>query len=431
MRLRILRGVIIALLVSVLLVTGLIVLMIESEPVVDVKAAEQVADADTVHELLAQLESSVSDRHQGHTITITTQQFDSIVGFLQRATPDFRGKVTVHPDATRLQASIAIPVDLFDSYLNVDATILPANFLLLDEVKIGDLHIPGHLAVGLAEWLVNRWTKSDIATQAREQIEKVSMTEQEMMVSLRPMDGFLRNLNEVKNGLSVDQDDELRDLTAYYLRYISFQDITLADTPQPAVDFIRLTMKRAAQRSTPENAAEHNRAAILALAIFIGHHRVANFVGDVQPDAEKALKPLTPPLLRGRNDLARHFLISAALKVLSEQGVTLAIGEFKELMDRAMGGSGYSFVDLTADMAGIEFARVATSPVHAVRVQQLLSEMHDDDVIMPPVDGLAEGLSKDQFIEQFERVDSDAYLQEVAKIKARLATVPLYQLEEN
>ena len=428
---RILRGVIIALLVSVLLVTGLIVLMIESEPVVDVKAAEQVADADTVHELLAQLESSVSDRHQGHTITITTQQFDSIVGFLQRATPDFRGKVTVPPDATRLQASIAIPVDLFDSYLNVDATILPANFLLLDEVKIGDLHIPGHLAVGLAEWLVNRWTKSDIATQAREQIEKVSMTEQEMMVSLRPMDGFLRNLNEVKNGLSVDQDDELRDLTAYYLRYISFQDITLADTPQPAVDFIRLTMKRAAQRSTPENAAEHNRAAILALAIFIGHHRVANFVGDVQPDAEKALKPLTPPLLRGRNDLARHFLISAALKVLSEQGVTLAIGEFKELMDRAMGGSGYSFVDLTADMAGIEFARVATSPVHAVRVQQLLSEMHDDDVIMPPVDGLAEGLSKDQFIEQFERVDSDAYLQEVAKIKARLATVPLYQLEEN
>ncbi|WP_349584034.1 hypothetical protein [Alteromonas sp. NFXS44] len=428
---RILRGVIIALLVSVLLVAGLIVLMIESEPVVDVKAAEQVADADTVHELLAQLESSVSDRHQGHTITITTQQFDSIVGFLQRATPDFRGKVTVHPDATRLQASIAIPVDLFDSYLNVDATILPANFLLLDEVKIGDLHIPGHLAVGLAEWLVNRRTKSDIATQAREQIEKVSMTEQEMMVSLRPMDGFLRNLNEVKNGLSVDQDDELRDLTAYYLRYISFQDITLADTPQPAVDFIRLTMKRAAQRSTPENAAEHNRAAILALAIFIGHHRVANFVGDVQPDADKALKPLTPPLLRGRNDLARHFLISAALKVLSEQGVTLAIGEFKELMDRAMGGSGYSFVDLTADMAGIEFARVATSPVHAVRVQQLLSEMHDDDVIMPPVDGLAEGLSKDQFIEQFERVDSDAYLQEVAKIKARLATVPLYQLEDN
>ena len=422
---RILRGVIIALL------AGLIVLMIESEPVVDVKAAEQVADADTVHELLAQLESSVSDRHQGHTITITTQQFDSIVGFLQRATPDFRGKVTVHPDATRLQASIAIPVDLFDSYLNVDATILPANFLLLDEVKIGDLHIPGHLAVGLAEWLVNRWTKSDIATQAREQIEKVSMTEQEMMVSLRPMDGFLRNLNEVKNGLSVDQDDELRDLTAYYLRYISFQDITLADTPQPAVDFIRLTMKRAAQRSTPENAAEHNRAAILALAIFIGHHRVANFVGDVQPDADKALKPLTPPLLRGRNDLARHFLISAALKVLSEQGVTLAIGEFKELMDRAMGGSGYSFVDLTADMAGIEFARVATSPVHAVRVQQLLSDMHDDDVIMPPVDGLAEGLSKDQFIEQFERVDSDAYLQEVAKIKARLANVPLYQLEDN
>ncbi len=426
---RILRGVIIVFLLCLLLLTSALVLMIESKPTVDVKAAEQVADADTVHELLAQLESSVTDRHQGHTITISTQQLDAIVGFLQRATADFRGKIEVHPDATRVQASIAIPVDFFDGYLNIDATLLPANAFLLERVKVGDLNIPGSLAVGLTEWLVNHWTRSNIATQAREQVEKVSMTNQEVMVTLRPMDGFLRQLNEVKNGLSVDQDDELRDMTAYYLQYIAWQDITLAETPQPAVDFIRFTMKRAAQRSSPEDAVEHNKAAILALAIFIGHHRVANFVGDVQPDSEKALKPLKPPVLRGRNDLARHFLISAALKILSEQGVTLAIGEFKELMDRAMGGSGYSFVDLTADMAGIELAEVATSPEHAVEVQKILSEMTDDSVIMPSIDGLVEGLSKQQFVDKFGAVDSQAYLDEVARIRARLATIELYQLD--
>ncbi|WP_083272895.1 hypothetical protein [Alteromonas confluentis] len=426
---RIIRGLVILFLLCLLALTSIVVLMVETEPKVDVKAAEQVADADTVHDLLAQLESSVTDRHQAHTITINTQQLDAIVGFLQRATAGFRGKVSVTPDATRVQASIAIPVELFDGYLNIDATLLPANAFVLEQVKVGDLYIPGGMAVGLTEWLVNRWTQSNIATQAREQIEKVSMSNEEVMVSLRPMDGFLRQLNEVKNGLSVDQDDELRDMTAYYLQYIAWQDITLADTPQPAIDFIRLTMKRAAQRSSPEDAAEHNKAAILALAIFIGHHRVANFVGDVQPDAEKALKPLTPPLLRGRNDLARHFLISAALKILSEQGVTLAIGEFKELMDRAIGGSGYSFVDLSADMAGVEFAEVATSPKHAQEVQNMLSQMHDDSVIMPPIDGLAEGLSKTQFEDKFGAVDSNDYLDEVAKIKARLATIALYQLD--
>ena len=111
---RIIRGLVILFLLCLLALTSIVVLMVETEPKVDVKAAEQVADADTVHDLLAQLESSVTDRHQAHTITINTQQLDAIVGFLQRATAGFRGKVSVTPDATRVQASIAIPVELFD-----------------------------------------------------------------------------------------------------------------------------------------------------------------------------------------------------------------------------------------------------------------------------------------------------------------------------
>ena len=426
---RILRSLLVVLVLLVIAAVSVVVLMIETTPTVDVKAAEQVADADTVHALLSQVESSIEDRHQAHDIVISKQQLNSIVGFLQRAKADFRGDITVTPEGTRVQASMMLPITFTDLYLNLDSTLLPANRFTLQNVKIGDLHIPGDMAVGIVEWLVNRWTQSDIASQARAQVEQVSMTTQDITVSLRPLDGFLRQLNEVKNGLSVDQDDELRDLTAYYLRYISWQDIALADTPQPVVDFIRLTMKRVQQKSTRETAVEHNRAAILALAIFIGHHRVANFVGDVQPNADKALKPAKMPELRGRNDLARHFLISAALKVLSEQGITLAIGEFKELMDRAMGGSGYSFVDLTADMAGVEFARVGTTPELAQQFQQILANMEDDSVIMPEIDGLVEGLSKDQFVDRFEKVDSEAYLAEVERVKARLATVPLYQLK--
>ncbi|MEG3766596.1 hypothetical protein [Alteromonas sp. 14N.309.X.WAT.G.H12] len=424
---RIIRGFLLVFVLLTIVVVGIIALVIEAEPLVQVKAAEQVADADTVHDLLEQVTTSIEDRHQGHVITVSTQQIDSIVGFLQRAKSEFRGYVKVAPSGTQVKASLAIPFASFKGYINIDSTIVPADRFVLDKLKIGDLYVPGELAVSLVEWLVNRWTNSDIATQARTQVENVSMDNQSVSVTLRPLDGFLRQLNEVKNGLTVDQDDELRDLTAYYLRYISWQDITLADTPQPMIEFVRLTMKRAQQKSTQETAVTHNRAAILALAIFIGHHRVANFVGDVQPDADKALRPASLPQLRGRNDLARHFLISAALKVLSEQGVTLAIGEFKELMDRAMGGSGYSFVDLTADMAGVEFARVATTPETARAFQQTLSVIQDENTIMPAIDGLVEGLSKQAFIDKYEKVDSPAYLQEVERIRQRLRQIPLYQ----
>lgn len=424
---RIIRGFLLVFVLLTIAVVGIIALVIEAEPLVQAKAAEQVADADTVHDLLEQVTTSIEDRHQGHVITVSTQQIDSIVGFLQRAKSEFRGYVKVTPSGTQVKASMAIPFAGFEGYINIDSTIVPADRFMLDKLKIGDLYVPGELAVSLVEWLVNRWTKSDIATQARTQVEKVSMDNHSVSVTLRPLDGFLRQLNEVKNGLTVDQDDELRDLTAYYLRYISWQDITLADTPQPMIEFVRLTMKRAQQKSTQETAVTHNRAAILALAIFIGHHRVANFVGDVQPDADKALRPASLPELRGRNDLARHFLISAALKVLSEQGVTLAIGEFKELMDRAMGGSGYSFVDLTADMAGVEFARVATTPETARSFQQTLSVIQDESTIMPAIDGLVEGLSKQAFVDKYEKVDSPAYLQEVERIRQRLKQIPLYQ----
>lgn len=38
----------------------------------------------------------------------------------------------------------------------------------------------------------------------------------------------------------------------------------------------------------------------------------------------------------------------------------LVIGEFKELMDWVMGGSGYSFVDLVVDMLGMVFVWVVS-----------------------------------------------------------------------
>ena len=61
-------------------------------------------------------------------------------------------------------------------------------------------------------------------------------------------------------------------------------------------------------------------------------------------------------MLAGRRDLLQQFIVSAGLRVLAENGVPMAIGEFKELLDSRSGGSGFSFVDLAADRAGLRFA---------------------------------------------------------------------------
>ena len=106
--------------------------------------------------------------------------------------------------------------------------------------------------------------------------------------------------------------------------------------------------------------------------------------------------------------------------------MSFAIGEFKELMDRGAGGSGYSFVDLVADMSGTAFAQTAASPAHAEKVQNALARIRSESDIIPAIDDVPEGLSKQAFTEQYGRVDSGAYLREVERLKQRIKRIPLY-----
>lgn len=407
----------------------LMVLVLDTSPSVSANASEQIADADTVKKLLAQIRRSINDRERGHVITVSEQQVESLIGFVQRAAPYINGTSAIHPDYGTIEASVAVPAAITTLYLNLEVKVLPADKLAIEYVQVGSLSLPGPFAVGLVESALNIYTDSEIGTQAKEQITRVAMTDTQVAVALQPMDSFLRQLNEIRAGFDEEERDELTELTAYYLRYIAGRDIALKKKPQPFNSYLNLIMARAREQSTQENVLQHNKAAVLALAIFIGHHRIANFVGDVQPDVEHALKPASSVLLRGRSDLSKHFIISAALKMLSEQDVTVAIGEFKELMDRGMGGSGYSFVDLTADLAGVELARVLADPDTALRAQNTLASTSDESIYMPEIDGLVEGLSKQEFTRRYEKVDSEAYLREVEQIRAKLAQMPFYNRE--
>ena len=133
------------------------------------------------------------------------------------------------------------------------------------------------------------------------------------------------------------------------------------------------------------------------------------------------------PKLANRNDLSQHFIFSAAIKLLSDQGVTVAIGEFKELMDRVVSGSGYSFVDLAADKAGVKFADYLTDPDTAKSAQSRLSIASNEDLLFPDIKDLPEGLKTDAFKQTFKTVDSPEYQQMITEIKGRLAGLPLYQ----
>ena len=406
--------------------TAVAIMAVQKAPLVASTATTQLDGADSVNELLGQLQRAFSRREEGHQVTLTETQVESLVGVLQRALPDFKGVVNISPIGGTINLTYAIQDTGY--FVNASALVLPGNSLRIEQVKIGDLTIPGRYLLRFLERTVNSYTDSEIATIALSRVERVTMKSGELTLDVGRLDALLTELNVVASNMSVDEESELQRLSAYYLRYLSGREIALSTEPVSLIEYLREGMARAREQSeTPQDAVLHNKAVILALAVYVGHHRVGTLVGDIQPNADKALKPRRGAVLHNRNDLARHFIISAALELLSEEGMSLAIGEFKELMDRGNGGSGYSFVDLAADMSGNEFAQVATEISTAVDVQNAMARIQSELEIIPAIEGLPEGLSKQAFIEQYERVDSIAYLKEVEEIKRRINLLPLYK----
>ncbi|WP_100643770.1 hypothetical protein [Alteromonas facilis] len=416
--------------VSLILLVVLGFVLTDAKPSVADSGLQGLDDAESVTELLHQLQTSVIERDAPHTIVITRAQANSLVAFLERAKPQVVGRVQLSESETELQLSYQLQKFGLTRYVNLHVAALPDNKLTFKYVRVGSLSLPGDWALSLVTFAVDYWTSSDIATFATEQVSSIKMTNDAVQVQLRPLEGLLKELTELQNGLNIDQDEWLSERTAFYLRFLarfSVNNEAIYNDPEPSLAPYLQAVISHAMNNAERSAAEENEAALLALTVFAGHHRFGNLVGQVQSDPARAVRPPHPTRLAGRLDLSQHFIISAGLKLLSEQGITNAIGEFKELMDRVMGGSGYSFVDLAADIAGVEFAALAIDPEQAAAVQRYIANGVNEEDFFPSIEGLPEGLDKTSFTERYESVESEVYQQQVAEVKKRVASLPIYQ----
>jgi hypothetical protein len=416
------------LLLIVIVFSSLIVTAIDSYPLIVTSSSKQVNQAESVQKLMKQLNDSAKNSTNRQNFYITQNQLNSLVGFAQRAHGKINGQVNISQNSTSILASYQLPKNPIGQYLNIDILLLPGSGLKLSHVKFGSVNVPGSLAMSSLVLLANWYTNSDIASQFVQKVESVSMTERQIQLSLLPLDQFLTELNVVKQGLGRSSDEEMRLITAYYLKQLSLLDVGERSTPQSLAKYIGPVFTWAKNRSNYETASKENEAAIMALAIYAGHPRFANFVGEVQPQIGKLTLPKAPPRLKSRGDLNQHFIFSAAIKIISEKVLSIAIGEFKELMDRSKGGSGFSFVDLAADFAGVQFAVAATSPSSARLVQNILAGSTDESLFFPNIQGLPEGLRKNEFSRRFTEVDSPEYLEMVRSINQRIAELPIHQV---
>ena len=128
---------------------------------------------------------------------------------------------------------------------------------------------------------------------------------------------------------------------------------------------------------------------------------------------------LSAPCVHDRTDLWKHFVVMAGLhELLGEEGAwSLALG--KEAQD-AHGGSGFSFADLAADLAGQEFAKRVSSG--EITLDAVRERFQIQDWVVAPV-GLAEALQWKDFEARYGGVEDARFTLELEKLREQVTVL--------
>ena len=229
-------------------------------------------------------------------------------------------------------------------------------------------------------------------------------------------------------GISNDLDQAARATGLHLLE--NADDIPDAD--DGFKEILRRAFQFAADNADGTDAVEQNKAAILALGVILGEEHIASVAGrEIDGGRRKEIAKLDRRIsIQGRTDLSRHFWLSAALTILSDQSRSMDVGITKELMDATAGGSGFSFVDLTADQTGTLFAKVATRDVQSARELQLKIR-HGIEItdFFPDVTGLPEGIYRDEFQAEYGGLGGAETTKILKEIRRRLTRCPILDFD--
>lgn len=412
------------------------VLALEGAPAVPARAvassAVSAGEADDVtHEDVARV-VQILKRHDPRrwppgglrAVQLGARDVELLLNHAGRRIVRARSSVAFENGAARVVASAPLPANL---WLNLDMRWAeqPGGRPRLQSLTVGSLPLPAWAGEALFRWGIGRRGMAAEFDLAVGMVERVRFRPDMLTVVYR----WDERAPGRVIGTLVPREDlprlraHVEALAAVAREHPLFETLPLSRALAPLVALAR-------QRSEAgEDAAQELRAATIVLTAYANRRSLAQWLPDARdwPD---------PPRLRvtldGREDLARHFLVSALLAIDGTSPLARAVGLYKEVAD-ARGGSGFSFNDLAADRAGTRFGELALE-----QPRELLRRLHESPVgavaatsgagdlaLMPAWRDLPESLPEAEFLRRFGGVGAPAYQAVVAEIDRRIGALPL------
>lgn len=328
------------------------------------------------------------------------------------------------PGRLQLQVSAALPEGLPGEWLNLSLTLLQDESLpRIGELALGRLVVPPDIA-NPALQLLHDFLRRKLPEyrQLLQSVRSWAFLDGQLRLDYALEPEALALLSSTGRDLLVSPAlaERLQLYTAHVNELVARESAPRASLMNILPDLLRFAQARGG------SAMEESHAAIIALTLYQFDVDAARLLS-----ADVSARPRQRGvryMLHQRYDVAEHFLASAALSLSADAALADYLGLLKELDDTRLGGSGFSFVDLAADRAGVRFAtQLAANEAEAQRMLALLTNASGETELMPDFTDLPEFFDGEAFEATFGNAESEAYQAVIRVIEARLDETPLYQ----
>lgn len=372
---------------------------------------------------------------QTHTLRLTEHDINVLLAWgLSLGSPERKAKISLAPDMFSLAASVDVRFDGGKTrYLNLAAAGIPkiqegTLSLHVKHMRLGAVEMPRWFCRLLSPVVTSQLCRDRRFKPFLDATRALAIEHDALEVTYGPL--------QLPSGFREDffgpagAGNAVLASTRAQVEHLLAAVSQSPDTQSSFGECFELAFGLARERSVESEPATENRAAIFALGILLGHPRIEEFLGSVFVGSENgaARRALRRVPLHGRFDWTKHFCVSAAIALLSDEAVSDAAGLLKEELDADSGGSGFSFSDLLADRAGTTFAVRATQDEASARAMQerIVGGFEVED-FFPPAADLPEGIADSELQSYYGGVGGQEYNRLVDEIERRVAACAAYR----
>ncbi len=392
--------------------------VIDDAPMVAVQPALSAQTAERGLQRLSEHDPRRLRAGDRRTLELSANELQAVMQTAARTLPGLRASSVLGRDQWSIRGSMPLPAQ---HWLNVELALgTGSGELRIDGLHVGWLDLPAPLARGLVSvstpWLLERSGFTGNREWLADAVRGIRLAPDRLQLD------YTWSPDMLHAGMhALLPAGEAGRLAIHHAALSEAVSALQTQGDNDLLPPLQKLFSLARARGETGDASAEQASALLAIALFINGRHPADLI------PEAADWPRIPPhtlTLRGREDLAQHYIGSALLALRAGAPWANAIGLSKETRD-ARKGSGFSFTDLLADRAGTRLGE----QIAAGRgdVAEHLSAGPQVDEVLPPVTGLAEFMPEAEFRRRFGGVGGPGYMAVIRDIDARIAALPLYR----